>query len=80
MRTGKIMNLSHTELAHKDRCVLRIWDVEKRTGYKRSHIYHMMRKDKFPQNFKIGVRAVGWDSFDIEHWIEQRLTSGATYS
>ena len=54
-------------------CILRIEEVEKRVGFKRSYIYRLMKDGKFPQNGRIGVRAVGWSSHDIDQWIEERL-------
>jgi prophage regulatory protein len=52
---------------------LRRVEVEHRTGFKRAHIYTLMRAGKFPQAVRLGVRAVGWDSSEIEQWIEARL-------
>ena len=53
-------------------CILRRKDVERRTGFKRSHIYNLMRQRKFPQAIPLGERAVGWDSREIDQWIEER--------
>ena len=57
------------------RCILRLPEVQKRTGYKRTHIYNLMKQGKFPQSFRIGIRAVGWDSIEIDQWIEDRLNA-----
>jgi len=65
--------VSHIILQPQTRCILRIREVERRTGYKRSHIYHLMKESRFPRHFKIGVRAVGWDSEDIDQWINSQL-------
>jgi len=59
-----------------ERCILRLPDVLRRTGYKRTHIYHLMREGKFPKNVRIGARAVGWDSREIDQWVEAQLSSG----
>ncbi|MCW0111793.1 AlpA family transcriptional regulator [Burkholderia pseudomallei] len=53
--------------------ILRRADVERRTGFKRSHIYSLMQQGKFPKAIPIGARAVGWDSREIDQWIEERL-------
>ncbi len=53
--------------------ILRIAEVEHKTGYKRSYIYRLIRDGLFPDRVKIGVRAVGWDSRKIDEWIEARL-------
>jgi Predicted transcriptional regulator len=48
-------------------------EVERKTGFKRAHIYNLMKEGKFPQAKRIGLRAVGWDSLEIEHWVAERL-------
>lgn len=54
--------------------ILRRPDVEAKTGFKRSHIYNLMKAGKFPQCRRIGTRAVGWDSLEIEQWVQDRLS------
>nr|BFD40975.1 hypothetical protein FFPRI1PSEUD_24740 [Pseudomonas sp. FFPRI_1] len=53
--------------------ILRRPEVEARTGFKRAHIYSLMKQGKFPQALRLGVRAVGWDSNEINQWIAERL-------
>ncbi|MEJ0038729.1 MAG: AlpA family transcriptional regulator [Gammaproteobacteria bacterium] len=53
--------------------LLRRGEVERKTGFKRAHIYSLMRAGKFPKPARIGVRAVGWDSSEIDQWINARL-------
>lgn len=55
------------------RCILRLPEVERRTGYKRAHIYNLMKENKFPKNIRIGARSVGWDSLDIDVWINEQI-------
>ena len=55
------------------RTILRMPEVERRTGYKRAHIYNLIKEGKFPKNVKIGIRAVGWDSYAIDRWIEEQI-------
>jgi prophage regulatory protein len=31
-----------------------------------------MRAGKFPKAMRLGIRAVGWDSLEIEQWIAER--------
>jgi prophage regulatory protein len=49
-------------------------EVEQKTGFKRAHIYNLMKEGKFPRAKRIGMRAVGWDSLEIERWIAERLS------
>ncbi|HCF1530134.1 TPA: AlpA family transcriptional regulator [Pseudomonas aeruginosa] len=52
--------------------ILRREEVEAKTGFKRAHIYSLMRAGKFPKAMRLGIRAVGWDSLEIEQWIAER--------
>lgn len=56
-----------------ERYIMRREEVERKTGFKRAHIYNLMKEGKFPQAKRIGLRAVGWDSLEIEQWIAERL-------
>lgn len=56
-----------------ERRILRRPEVEARTGFKRAHIYNLMNAGKFPKAIRLGIRAVGWDSTEIDQWINQRL-------
>ncbi len=57
----------------RNRQILRRAEVERRTGFKRAHIYNLMKVGKFPAARRIGLRAVGWDSQEIDQWIAARL-------
>jgi prophage regulatory protein len=52
--------------------ILRRDEVEAKTGFKRAHIYNLMKAGKFPKALRLGIRAVGWDSLEIEQWIAER--------
>ena len=56
-----------------ERHIMRREEVERKTGFKRAHIYNLMKDGKFPQAKRIGLRAVGWDSLEIERWVSERL-------
>jgi prophage regulatory protein len=56
-----------------ERRIMRREEVELKTGFKRAHIYNLMKEGKFPQAKRIGLRAVGWDSLEIDRWIIERL-------
>lgn len=57
--------------------ILRRAEVEQKTGFKRAHIYSLMKEGKFPRALRLGVRAVGWDSVEIDQWIAERLNERA---
>ena len=55
--------------------ILRRAEVEAKTGFKRAHIYSLMKE--VPKALRLGVRAVGWDSAEVEQWIADRLDERA---
>lgn len=56
-----------------ERRILRRPEVEAKTGFKRAHLYNLMKEGKFPKAVRLGVRAVGWDAAEVNQWIEDRL-------
>ena len=56
-----------------ERRILRRPEVEAKTGFKRAYLYSLMKAGQFPKAIKLGVRAVGWDSAEIDQWIAERL-------
>lgn len=59
------------------RSILRLSQVMAITGCKRSTIYELMKKSEFPKSYRIGVRAVGWDSVEISAWVNAKLNREA---
>ena len=59
------------------RRILRRAEVEQKTGIKRAHIYMLMKDGKFPRALRLGSRAVGWDSAEVDQWIAERLNHRA---
>ena len=64
-------------LQPNERRILRLEEVEAKSGFKRAHIYNLMKKRQFPQALRLGVRAVGWDSIEIDQWIDERVYNRA---
>lgn len=60
------------EAAENQRRILRRAEVEAKTGFKRAHIYRLMNQGKFPKAMRLGIRAVGWDSAEVDQWIADR--------
>lgn len=60
-------------LSPQPRRILRLPAVLALTGVGRTYIYEQMKLGNFPQSRPIGVRAVGWDSLEIEAWVNERL-------
>ena len=50
--------------------IFRRKDLEERLKLSRSSIYAMMSQGEFPKPVRLGRRAVGWKSTDIEKWLQ----------
>ncbi len=46
--------------------------VESRTGLSRTAIYAGMAAGEFPRPVRLGAKAVGWRSDEIDAWIDSR--------
>ena len=53
--------------------ILRLSQVEARTGLSGSYIYNLMSYGAFPRPIKLGPRAVGWVESDINDWLMERI-------
>ena len=53
--------------------ILRIKEVSSLTGLSPSSIYKQVRHDHFPKSIKLTARATGWDSREVDKWIESKI-------
>lgn len=53
--------------------IVRMKEVMAKTGLGRSSIYKLQAAGQFPQSIAISDRAVGWNSCEIESWVQQKL-------
>ena len=53
--------------------ILRLPDLLVMIGLSRSGVYEAIFAGTFPKPVKIGLRAVGWLSSDVDDWISQRI-------
>lgn len=60
-------------MSRSARRIMRLAETEQMSGFRRSHIYALMKEGGFPQAKRIGRRAVGWDSLEVEQWVAERL-------
>ena len=52
--------------------LLRLPEVLQLVGLSKSTIYHMIAQGEFPDQVRLGRRAVGWWESEIETWKESR--------
>ena len=55
--------------------LLRLRQVEQKTGLKRSQIYLYMKKGTFPCSIKIGPSSVAWLESEIDEWVNEKLSA-----
>jgi prophage regulatory protein len=60
-------------MAGQSLSILRRKAVEARTGLSRSSIYEYIAKGQFPSPIRLGDRAVGWVSDDIDQWLARQV-------
>ena len=53
--------------------VLRLPEVEAKTGLKHSEIYKRIAKGVFPRQIPLGTNARGWVESEITDWIAARI-------
>lgn len=53
--------------------IIRIADVERQTGLKKSTIYSLISRGEFPSPISLGQRASGWLLSEIHQWKQQRI-------
>jgi prophage regulatory protein len=59
---------------------IRLPEVKNRTGLSKTTIYEYIQAGWFPASIQIGIRAVGWDSKEIDEWIAQRISDAKKVS
>jgi predicted DNA-binding transcriptional regulator AlpA len=65
-------SLAFTSRRPPDR-LLRLPEVERLTGLRRSAIYAQMERGTFPRSVKAGLRTATWSEAAIQFWIAERL-------
>ncbi len=54
--------------------LIRLSEVQRRTGYSKAWIYRLMSNGKFPASVKIGSRAIAFIESEVDEWIDKRIT------
>ena len=53
--------------------LIRLPEVQRRTGYSKAWIYRLMSQSRFPKKIKIGSRAIAFIESEIDEWINHRI-------
>ncbi|WP_047686062.1 MULTISPECIES: AlpA family transcriptional regulator [Xenorhabdus] len=54
--------------------LIRLPEVQRRTGYSKAWIYRLIGEDKFPKQVKISTRSVAFLESEVDGWIAQRIS------
>lgn len=68
-------NLQHHPHHHS---ILRLPEVQARTGLSRSTIYLRASEGTFPKPISLGRRAVGWLEAKVQSWLDQQIVQSRT--
>ena len=49
--------------------LIRLPEVQRRTGYSKAWIYRLMAQKRFPSSIKLGARAIAFIESEIDDWI-----------
>jgi|LakMenEpi03Aug12_release.lakeMendotaPanAssembly.Ray.scaffolds.fasta_scaffold2981034_1 prophage regulatory protein len=56
-----------------EQALLRLADVQRRVGLKRSTVYELIRRGEFPPPIHLSRRCTAWLAEEIEAWIKARI-------
>lgn len=72
---GPVLVHSTTPVVPRDR-LLRMPDVERAAGIKKSTVYQLMKEGKFPQCVRITRRLSVWPESAVLTWVNDRIREG----
>lgn len=55
--------------------IIRLPEVQRRTGYSKAWIYRLIALGEFPKQIKLGVKSVGFIESEINEWIDNKINS-----
>jgi prophage regulatory protein len=54
--------------------LIRLPEVQRRTGYSKAWIYRLISQKRFPPAVKIGTRSIAFVESEVNDWINQRIS------
>lgn len=54
--------------------LIRLSEVQRRTGYSKAWIYRLLKESRFPQSVKIDARAIAFVESEVDEWINKRIS------
>lgn len=74
---SSVQQQNTTSFTSSDR-LIKLPDVERLTGLRRSAIYERIQRGAFPRSVKVGKRSATWSEAAIQAWIADRVTGRPT--
>ncbi|WP_350024854.1 helix-turn-helix transcriptional regulator [Providencia rettgeri] len=53
--------------------LIRLPEVQRRTGYGKAWIYRLINAGKFPQSVKIGTRSIAFIESEVDEWVASKI-------
>lgn len=53
--------------------LIRLPEVQRRTGYGKAWIYKLISAGKFPQSVKIGSRSIAFVESEVDAWVANKI-------
>jgi prophage regulatory protein len=53
--------------------IIRLADLPRFTGFKRTQLHHYIERGEFPRPIKLGARAKGWLASEVRAWQHARI-------
>ncbi|CAI1732347.1 TPA: helix-turn-helix transcriptional regulator [Serratia fonticola] len=53
--------------------LIRLPEVQRRTGYSKAWIYRLISQNRFPSSVKIGTHSIAFVESEANEWINQRI-------
>ena len=71
----RLMHVTTLPAARRPHRLLKLREVENRTGVSRTRIYFLEAQGKFPKRVKVTSRAVAWVEQEVDDFIESRIAA-----
>lgn len=55
--------------------LIRLPDVCRQTGLKRTQLYELIKRGEFPASIRISLRSVAWVRAQVDQWVHDRIAS-----
>ena len=65
------------ELPNNSERLLRMPEVEQRTGLRKSALYQAIKEQRFPRGVKLTARCIAWPESSVDAWIAERIATAS---